>query len=389
MYFEFLAAIIVGILSGVITGLTPGLHVNLVTLIVISSLNLHPLITAVYLFSLGITHTFLDAIPAVFLGAPDEDLALLPGHELFVKGAGHEAVKLTVIGSFFTMLLGIFLMPLMIFFALAVYSFLRPFIAFLLIALMLVLFFKSRSFFSLFTFIISGIFGFVVLNSSLDHKMLPLFSGLFAMSTLFSSLIFPPKIIGQQVTNIVQLKSRNFLGVIFGSSLAGLITSIFPGLSPAQSTALVQPYFSKNKFTYLIFTGGVNTIDFFISLTTLFVLDKARNGALIGIKKIMMFINTEQLIALACVGVFAGCISVILTLKISRFAVFFVNKINFQKISIFILLFLFLLNLYFSGWLGFLVLITCTIIGLIPILSKTPRSFSMGILILPVIINLV
>ncbi|MBI4919609.1 tripartite tricarboxylate transporter permease [archaeon] len=390
MYFAFLTSILVGIMSGIITGLTPGLHVNLVTLIVISSLKLHPFIIAVYLFSLGITHTFLDAIPAIFLGAPDEDLALLPGHELFIKGAGHEAVKLTVIGSFFTLILGVIFVPLLIFFASIIYSFLKPFILFLLILLMIILFFKSRSFFSLFTFFISGILGLIVLNSSLDNKMLPLFSGLFAVSTLFSSLIFPPKrVVPQQATNIIQLKTRDILSAIFGSSIAGVITSIFPGLSPAQSTALVQPYFSQNKFTYLIFAGGVNTIDFFISLTTLFVLGKARNGALIGIKKIMIFINIEQLIALACVGVLVGCVSVILTLKISRLAVIFINKVNFQKISIFVLFFLFLLNMYFSSWQGLIVLITSSIIGLIPILSKTPRSFSMGVLILPVIVNLV
>ena len=50
----------------------------------------------------AITHTFLDFIPSVFLGAPDGDtaLTLLPGHRMVLAGRGYEAVKCSVIGSF-------------------------------------------------------------------------------------------------------------------------------------------------------------------------------------------------------------------------------------------------------------------------------------------------
>ncbi|PIN81921.1 hypothetical protein COV11_00670 [Candidatus Woesearchaeota archaeon CG10_big_fil_rev_8_21_14_0_10_30_7] len=388
MFFSFVLAFLLGVFSGIITGLTPGLHVNLVTLIIISFLKFHPLIIAVYIFSLGITHTFLDAIPAIFLGAPDEDMALLPGHELFIKGAGYEAVKLTVIGSFFTMLLGVLLMPFFIIFLSAFYSIIEPFIVFFIILIVLFLFLKNKNFFSFLTFFLSGIFGLIVLNSSLDQKLLPLLTGFFATSTLISSLIFPPKIVKQQITNMIRINKKELFTTILGSSIAGSITSIFPGVSPAQGTALVQPFFSKNKFSYLVFIGGINTIDFFISLTTWFIIDKARNGALIGIKKVLIFINLEQVIALACIGILAGCVAAILALKISKLITKLINRVNFNKISLFVLLFLIILTFYFSGMIGFLILITSTCIGLIPILTKTPRSFSMGCLLLPVIVYL-
>lgn len=389
MYFSFVLALVLGIISGVITGLTPGLHVNLVTLIVISTFKFHPLIIAVYLFSLGITHTFLDVIPAIFLGAPDEEMSLLPGHELFINGAGHEAVKLTIIGSFLTMLSGIILMPILFFSLPQIYSLLRPFLAYIIIIMLVILFLKNKNFFSFLTFFFSGILGLIVLNSNLEHKLLPLLTGLFAMSSLISSILFPPKIVKQRITNFIKLSKKDLITTIFGSSIAGTITSIFPGISPAQSTALVQPYFFNNKFSYLVFIGGVNTIDFFISLTTLYTIGKARNGALIGIKKAMIFINQEQIIALACIGILAGCLASIITLKISRLMIILINRIELVKLSILVLIFLLLLSFYFSGLPGLIILLTSTIIGLIPILSKTPRSFSMGCLILPVIIYLV
>ncbi len=110
---------IVGTALGVITGLTPGIHVNLVAA---SFVALHAQLTALVSFLVGwagptssdvlllicciiianaVSHTFLDYIPSVFLGAPDADTALsvLPGHRMLLKGRGYEAVLLSAFGS--------------------------------------------------------------------------------------------------------------------------------------------------------------------------------------------------------------------------------------------------------------------------------------------------
>ena len=70
MLVEFLLAILAGIIFGIFTGLIPGIHVNLITLILVVSLvsleKFSPLVLAVFITSLAITHTFLDFIPSVF-----------------------------------------------------------------------------------------------------------------------------------------------------------------------------------------------------------------------------------------------------------------------------------------------------------------------------------
>ncbi len=109
----------VGTALGVITGLTPGIHVNLVAT---SFVALHAQLTTLVTFLVGwaeptyadillliccviianaVSHTFLDYIPSVFLGAPDADTALsvLPGHRMLLKGRGYEAVLLSAFGS--------------------------------------------------------------------------------------------------------------------------------------------------------------------------------------------------------------------------------------------------------------------------------------------------
>ncbi|MFQ6106680.1 MAG: tripartite tricarboxylate transporter permease [Thermoplasmata archaeon] len=109
----------IGTSLGVLTGLTPGIHVNLVAT---AFLALHPQLVVLISFLCGwaqptyedallliscvivanaVSHTFLDYIPSVFLGAPDADTALsvLPGHRMLLEGSGYEAVLLSAFGS--------------------------------------------------------------------------------------------------------------------------------------------------------------------------------------------------------------------------------------------------------------------------------------------------
>src|SRR3989338_3152917 len=121
MFLEIIIALILGIGTGIITGLTPGLHINLVSLLVLSFSPLllqitSPIVLGVYIIAMAITHTFLDAIPSIYLGAPDESQALnvLPGHRLLMKGEGHNAIVCTVIGALGAILLGILFFPVFI-----------------------------------------------------------------------------------------------------------------------------------------------------------------------------------------------------------------------------------------------------------------------------------
>ena len=96
-----------GIILGAISGLTPGLHVNnfaamlLATSSVLMSFGLTPYHVASIILAAAISQTFFDAIPAVFVGAPDSDtiLTVLPGHRMMLEGRGIEAVRLSAIGS--------------------------------------------------------------------------------------------------------------------------------------------------------------------------------------------------------------------------------------------------------------------------------------------------
>ena len=110
MFFDIIAAVLVGCCAGIITGLIPGIHINLVSLLLVSVSGYFlgftsPIVLGVFIISMSVTHTFLDTLPSIFLGAPDADtaLAVLPGHRLLLEGRGYEAVKLTVNDTFLTL----------------------------------------------------------------------------------------------------------------------------------------------------------------------------------------------------------------------------------------------------------------------------------------------
>src|SRR3989344_250997 len=129
MIFEVIIALIIGVAFGTFTGLMPGIHINLIAVFLVSSLaslSFVPLIVlVVFVVSMAITHTFLDFIPSVFLGAPEEDtfLSVLPGHQMLREGRAHEAVVLTLYGSITAILIilvffGVFILFLDEFFGL-------------------------------------------------------------------------------------------------------------------------------------------------------------------------------------------------------------------------------------------------------------------------------
>ncbi|MGM0409019.1 MAG: tripartite tricarboxylate transporter permease [Bacteroidota bacterium] len=100
MFLELILAILLGLMFGTITGLTPGIHLNLISVMLLSASPIllqytNPLALAVFIITMSVTHTFLDSIPSILLGAPESDTALgvLPGHRYLLKGQGLMAVN--------------------------------------------------------------------------------------------------------------------------------------------------------------------------------------------------------------------------------------------------------------------------------------------------------
>ncbi|MBW2969521.1 tripartite tricarboxylate transporter permease [Candidatus Woesearchaeota archaeon] len=377
-------AVFLGLLLGFFAGLIPGIHTNLLA-VVIAGLHFDVWFSSVLLVSLAVSRSVVDAVPTVFLGASEDVMALLPGHRLLKKGYGIEAVKFCVIGSVLGVVFGMLLIPFFLFVFPLLFSLLKPVLFWILLMLVIFLLFRD-SWWAFVVFFLSGLLGLLVLNS-VREPLFPLLSGLFGASGLLMSLFSRVSVPFQADTDVARLpKLSLFSSVVFGA-LAGGIVTLFPGLGPSQAAALSQIK-RQRSFSFLVLVGALGTVDVLISLVTFFVVGKTRNGAVVIIEQLLGSISGSVLfyfVAVACVSV--GFASV-LALFASKWYAFFVELVDYSLISFLVLLFLFFMGFFLSGWLGVLVFITSTFVGMIAPLTNTSRSHAMGCLLLPTLILL-
>jgi len=399
MFLDIIIAILVGCFFGIFTGLIPGVHINLVSLLVVTFSPVllqysSPLVLAILIISTAVTHTFLDTIPSIFLGAPDDDTALsvLPGHRLLLQGNGFEAVMLTVIGSIGSLILAVVLVPVIIPLVSIGYPLIKNFIGFILIFASCFLIFHERSskFWAFIVFLLSGCLGIGVLNLSvLKEPLFPLLSGLFGTSMLLLSVKDNVRIPKQKFSGI-EFDKKIGVKALASSVFAGGICSFMPGLGPAQA-AILGSQFTKNLGDkgFLVLVGGLSTINMVLSFVALYVLGKPRNGAIVAVSKIIESLGYNQLIIFLGCALVVGGIATFLAVFFSKIFSKVIVKVNYKALCLIIVLLIVVLAFFLCGILGLFILVVSTFVGMIPALKGIGRNHMMGVLILPVILYFV
>ena len=399
MFIEIIVAIFLGCLMGLLTGLTPGLHINLVALILFS---LSPFLlgytnviaVASFIIAMSITHTFSDFISATYLGAPADDtaLAVLPAHRLLLEGMGHEAVKLTVIGSLICLIIVILFSPLLIIAVPFIFTYLKNYIAWILLAVVIFMILReenaNKKFWAFVVVSLSGILGVIVFNiPNLKDPLLPMLSGLFGVSLLLLSLTQKVVLPIQRTTEMIKIKTKNMVKALGSGIFSGSIISIFPGLGPAQAAVVATQIIGEiDAFSYLVLVGGINTVSMILSIITVFTIQKARNGSITVVQQLLTKLDLNILILFLAVALVAGAIATFLTLYVSKIFSFVINRVNYPILSILVIVLVSGMVIYFTGFIGLLILIISTAIGLIPNVADVGRSNAMACLLVPIIL---
>lgn len=394
MLFEILLAVILGILFGTVSGLAPGIHINLVNTLMISILPTlllyaNPLSLCIFIISMSITHTFLDTIPSIYLGAPEDDKAMgvLQGHKMLLKGEGYAAVYYTIYGALFGLIVSIMLSPLMINLFKYTYPYVQPYVGYILLAVVIIMILKDElKIWALFIFLISGTLGVIVFSMpNLNEPLFPLLSGLFGVSTLILSLSDKVTLKKQKIET-PKIDKINATKSVLSATFAGTLISFLPGMGPSQGAVISQTFSKKNEDenNFLIVIGGIGTVGMLVSFVTLFALEKARNGSVIAISKITT-VDSNIFLIFLLISLIVGVICFFWTLIIAKRFSHFITKINYQKLVLSVIALITIICLFLSGIIGILILITSTAIGLIAPLKGVQRSHAMGCLILPVI----
>ncbi len=439
-----LAFCALGVLVGIITGLLPGLHVNNIALILLSlsssivvifsflnnigfSDQFILLLIAGFITSVSLSHTFHDVIPTTFIGAPDEDTALtvLPAHSMLTSGDAYKAIALSAMGSFGAIVVCLFLFYVIRFIIgspLFLYESLQEIMVFVLVAISILMIgtetAKIKEFgkttklhivggmlFALFVFIFSGIFGLIILDYYLESPigmsapvLFPALAGLFGMPTLLNSLNDKPKIPKQKLETLSLSKKEKKSSIlsIFAGSISGILVSIIPGITSATGTVIaMKTRDSSGNEQTIITLSAVNTASAFSVILMLFIILRPRSGAAIAIHELISVEEWIELLApvnliyLLIFLVFAGMLSYFSTLFIGKMAAKYFSRVPYDKILKATILLITILVFLFTGLLGFLILISATLIGFLPILWGVRRSHCMGVLLIPIIIHFI
>src|SRR3989344_2451635 len=394
---ELLLGLLVGCCLGIFTGITPGVHINLVSVIILSLSPwllqyVSPLTLGVLIVGMTIIHTFLDSIPATFLGAPDSDevLSVLPGHRLLLEGKGYEAVARTVIGTLASAILMIALTPLLIIGVNWLYPLVKDKISIILLVLCIFFLLKEprSKFWALLVFLLAGVLGIVTLTMGLKDPLFPLFSGLFGTAGLLLSINDKVNV-PEQTTSFPQVSKTEGFTTITSAIITGSVCSMLPGLGPSQA-AMIGAQFTKSMSgpTFLILNSALNMVNMMMSFITLYAIDKGRNGAIVVVGQIIGDLGKRELLILLAAVLIALGIGTWLTLKLTKVFAKLMTKINYKKLCIGIIVFVTSLVVFMTSWQGLIIYLTATSLGLLPPLKNVGRSHMMGCLLVPIILFL-
>ncbi len=391
MLIEIISFLFFGILFGIFTGLAPGIHINLVSLILVSLSSsllvfVNPIYFIVFIVAMSITHTFVDFIPSIFLGAPEDgtELSVLPGHELLKSGRGYEAVMLTNLGGLAAIFILILISFPLVFFVPKIYNFISEFIPFILIAVSLFMIFsEGEKLSSLIVFLLSGILGLIVLNlDGLNQPLLPLLSGLFGASALFLTIKAKTQVPEQVITK-PEIRMAKPLA---GSLVSSLICGFLPGLGSGQAAIIGNLISKSGREEFLVLLGSTNTLVMGLSFIAVYAIQKARTGAAASVQEIFGQIPKEILVLILIVVLISGILSFFITKILAEFFSNKIEKINYTKLSIATIFFLSAIVFFVSGFLGFFVFFVSTMTGIFCISANVKRTLMMSCLLLPTIV---
>jgi len=402
-------AIFTGILLGVLSGLIPGIHNNTFAALLVSYLHIlsalfKPEEIAVVIFTNAVTHTFIDIVPSVFIGVPDEDMAIsiLPAHEMVLDGRGFQAVSISAFSSLISFLFAIpvfFLFTILLPFSGKYLETITPY--FLIAVIVFIIMSEKGEIYAgefsvwlkrglaLTIFLLSGVTGYFAFLNSFYADMrpgstvlIPLLLGFFAIPVVVSSLRSDSIIPKQKM----KLSFPEIPHVIPGA-FCGALVSLFPGVSSGIAAAIATSRIKKAE-VFISTISGANTSNALLCFSVLFALGYARSGSAQAFRSIIGFLlDFNEVINLLIIGMITALVAFTLTIILGCLFSKTVEKAGFiSSLSRVVLIFIIIYTWWMTGLFGLIILTTSSMIGMIAVRIKVKRINCMGCIILPVLI---
>lgn len=370
--------LLLGIAGGTFTGITPGIHTNTLS----SLIRGEDFGVFLIFYAMGLTHTFLDAVPSTFLGVPDEgtELTVLPAHRLALGGRALEVVAIALRASLMAVLFSLSLLPLYVIIAPLYRQEIGRYLVFFLFFLLVATERGVKRLTAATVFFLSGLFGILIEGLPLKEAYYHAFTGLFAVPAI--ALSGKGRIEGKDA-EILMPRTR-FVVYSFMGTLLGGVASLFPAFTSSQA-AMLATFFSRDERAFLTVAFSVNTSNFLLSLANFYLTGRTRNGVLVALREYTLSITEFR--ALLVASLFVAFFVNFYGIHLARALLVIISRLDYRKLNISTLLMLVFLSLYFDGPLGLLALMTGSLIGLSTVKLGVKRTNCMGVLMLPIMLG--
>ncbi len=376
-----------------------------------------------FLSSMVVAWSMLNTIPSVLLGAPDESalFTVMPGQKYLMLGRGYEGAMITGIGS----LAGLFVLVLVVG---PLAPVLLPVVHYVLCKshgpmeqshvhwiLWVIITFMLMSEWpkgghvgkagwakfldawkslgaGLLTFILAGMFGFLLLNrspisvESAFQNIMPAFVGLFAVPWCLLNAISATNIPPQRIGETMEIDGEVILRSTACGGLGGGFAAFFPIVTGGVGGLLAGHATAQRDERVFIMSQGVSKLVYYTGAYMLFfvpLLNIRRGGGAWMIQSLFTARTYYDYLMILGVIALAGGLSFLLLSPMARFVLWLIERIDYRTVSWVALVIIVAIVLGVTGLAGLYVMLVGTGIGLLPVLFGSRRLNCLGVLLLP------
>jgi putative membrane protein len=421
MFFVYALA---GALGASFLACIPALHVyNVVALLLLwgagASATLGPEALSALMIGLVTGYAMLNTLPGIFFSAPDDStvFVVLPGQKYLLQRRGWEATLLTGAGG----LGGVAVLTLLTPVASSLFStaraILQPHLHWILLAVIVFMLMSewpkgtdrartpwgklAEAWTSLIaglaTFVLSGLMGFILMYRGLVpvdvayQSLMPAFVGLFAIPWVLQNIVSRTQIPRQHISASVDANLPLFVRGVFAGTVGGLFAAFFPvvtggigGFMAGHATA------QRDDRLFLISQGASKVVYYVGGFLFFFVpgLHLTRGGMAWMLSGVYTPYTPGTFYRAVAAMLVSGVLAFFMLLLLTRLVIRLVERVDYRRISVGTLILLLGIVTLVTGPAGLLIAAVATGIGLIPVLWGARRMNCMGVLLLPIVLNM-
>jgi putative membrane protein len=247
------------------------------------------------------------------------------------------------------------------------------------------------------TFLLSGVLGMVLLYSNLVpaerafQNLLPAFVGLFAVPWVLQNLLSQAQVPAQHAGGSVDLSPGLILRGVGAGALGGLFAAFFPVVTGGIGGFLAGHATAQRDDRLFIVSQGASKLIYYVGGFLLFFVPGLHltRGGMAGMLSILYAPHTPATFWMVISAtLICGALAFGLLLGLSRAALWLVTRLDYRWVSAGTLALLVGVVVAVTGWGGLFISVVATAIGLLPVMWGARRMNCMGVLLLPLTLQM-